>query len=51
MKNLVLTLLFLGAAYGATIQVPGDHSTIQAAIDASMDGDIILNQENNARKN
>jgi len=27
---------------GATIRVPGDHKTIQAAIDAASDGDLIL---------
>ena len=29
-------------AFGATILVPGDHPTIQAAIDASVDGDTVL---------
>ena len=29
-------------AFGATIHVPGDHPTIQAAIDASADGDTVL---------
>ncbi len=29
-------------AFGATIQVPGDYQTIQAAIDASVDGDTVL---------
>lgn len=29
-------------AFGATLQVPGDHPTIQAAIDASVDGDTVL---------
>ena len=41
MKNLVLAMLFLGAAYSATIQVPEDYATIQAAINASKDGDTI----------
>ena len=30
------------ASYGAVITVPGDYSTIQAAIDASVDGDEII---------
>ena len=34
--------LFSGAAYGATIHVPGDQPTIQAGIDAASDGDSIL---------
>jgi pectin methylesterase-like acyl-CoA thioesterase len=29
-------------AFGATMQVPGDYKTIQAAIDASVDGDTVL---------
>ncbi len=29
-------------AFGATIRVPGDHQTIQAAIDAASDGDTVL---------
>ena len=29
-------------AFGNTIHVPGDHATIQAAINASSDGDLIL---------
>jgi hypothetical protein len=29
-------------AFGATIHVPGDHPTIQAAIDASSNGDMVL---------
>ena len=37
MKNLVLAMLFLGAAYSATRQAPEDYATIQAAIDAPVD--------------
>ncbi len=29
-------------AFGATLHVPGDYPTIQAAIDASADGDLVL---------
>jgi len=35
-------LLCSTLAFGATIQVPGDHQTIQAAIDVSVDGDTVL---------
>jgi parallel beta-helix repeat protein/predicted outer membrane repeat protein len=39
-------LIFLGlfsvAGFSAVIHVPGDHPTIQQAIDAAMDGDIVL---------
>jgi hypothetical protein len=35
-------LLFSTLAFGATIQVPGDYQTIQAAIDAAADGDTVL---------
>src|SRR5918995_7082830 len=31
-----------GAAGGATIEVPGDHETIQDAVDAAAPGDLIL---------
>ena len=30
------------SAWGATINVPADHATIQAAIDAAIDGDTVL---------
>ena len=33
---------FCSASYGAVITVPGDYSSIQAAIDASVDGDEII---------
>jgi hypothetical protein len=41
---LALSLLLMAAAPGltATINVPGDYSTIQGAIDAAVDGDTIL---------
>ncbi|HJN75430.1 MAG TPA: right-handed parallel beta-helix repeat-containing protein [Myxococcota bacterium] len=34
-------LILLAPAWGATLSVPGDHSTIQAAIDAASSGDTI----------
>ena len=34
-------LLCSTLAFGATMQVPGDYKTIQAAIDASVDGDTV----------
>ena len=35
-------LLCSTLAFGATLQVPGDYQTIQAAIDASVDGDTVV---------
>jgi predicted outer membrane repeat protein len=35
-------LLGSGLSMAATVHVPGDHPTIQAAIDAAFDGDILL---------
>jgi hypothetical protein len=37
-----LAFLVSGAAYGATIKVPDEYSTIQEAIDAAVNGDNIL---------
>ncbi len=44
MLSIFIGLAFLvsGAAYGAIIHVPGDYATIQAAIDAAVDGDTVL---------
>ncbi|MBW9222725.1 right-handed parallel beta-helix repeat-containing protein [Methanothermococcus sp. SCGC AD-155-C09] len=41
---LFLMALFVGAAsvYGGTIYVPDNYSTIQGAIDAAKDGDVII---------
>ena len=38
-----LSLAFVGtsATFAGTINVPGDHATIQGAIDASSNGDVI----------
>ena len=42
---LVLSILLCsGIAFADTINVPGDQPTIQAGIDASFDGDIVLVQ-------
>lgn len=38
----VTVLASMSSAIGATLRVPGDHSTIQAAIDAANNGDTIL---------
>ncbi len=40
--GLVLLIIFGSGAQGAIIHVPGDQPTIQAGIDASVDGDTIL---------
>jgi len=37
----VATLVLAGTSFAATINVPGDHATIQGAIDASSHGDVI----------
>ncbi|MEN6545901.1 MAG: NosD domain-containing protein [Armatimonadia bacterium] len=39
---LLVTMLVCGAALAATINVPTDYTTIQAAIDAASDGDTII---------
>ena len=38
---LLTTLMFAGTSFAETINVPGDHATIQGAIDASVNGDVI----------
>ena len=35
-------ILFSPLSFAATINVPGDHSTIQAGIDAASNGDTVL---------
>ena len=40
--TLILLLVFAGHAFGATIRVPGDYPTIQAAIDAASFADRVL---------
>jgi hypothetical protein len=46
MKNLIFTLLLLVPIFAiypqVTINVPGDYATIQEAIDAANNGDIVL---------
>jgi parallel beta-helix repeat protein len=42
LASVVAVLAFPGVASAGTIQVPGDYPTIQAAIDASVDGDTIV---------
>ncbi len=41
MKYLTL-LLIIGLAFSTTINIPSDYTTIQAGINASMDGDTVL---------
>ncbi len=40
--SVLIFFITLGIAQGATLNVPGDYSTIQAAIDAALDDDLIL---------
>lgn len=37
-----ILLLVTGLAYTAVIHIPGDHPTIQAGVDAAIDGDTLL---------
>ena len=37
----VATLVLVGTSFAATINVPGDYATIQGAINASVNGDVI----------
>jgi predicted outer membrane repeat protein len=39
--SIVATLTLIGTSFAATINVPGDHATIAAAISASVNGDVI----------
>ena len=39
--SIVATLVLVGTSFAATINVPGDHATIQGAINASSNGDVI----------
>ena len=40
--TLIICVVACNFALGATINVPADHTTIQAAIDAAVDGDTVL---------
>jgi parallel beta-helix repeat protein len=40
--SIVATLVLAGTSFAATINVPADYPTIQGAIDASENGDVIL---------
>ena len=40
--SLLLLLLASGSVFSAMINVPADHTTIQAAIDAAVNGDMVL---------
>ena len=40
--SIVATLVLAGTTLAATINVPADYTTIQAAVDAASDGDEII---------
>ena len=40
--SIVVTLMLAGTTWAATITVPDDYASIQAAIDASSDGDKFM---------
>ena len=40
--RLILSILLLSLCYGTVINVPADYTTIQAGIDAAVDGDIVV---------
>ncbi|MDP6312391.1 MAG: hypothetical protein QF781_09595, partial [Phycisphaerales bacterium] len=40
--SIVATLVLAGTSLAATINVPADYTTIQAAVDAASGGDVIL---------
>ena len=40
--SIVATLVLAGTSFAATINVPADYTTIQAAVDAASNGDEIL---------
>jgi len=44
MKFIPILLLIFGISFATTIQVPGNFSTIQAGINATIDGDTVLVQ-------
>jgi len=42
MRRYISLILFIGLVFSTTINIPSDYSTIQAGINASVDGDTIL---------
>ena len=42
MKRVILICAAISGLYAATLNVPAEYSTIQAAIDAAVNGDIVL---------
>ena len=51
MKQIMLLITFVGMLLGTTISVPNDYETIQEAIDASVDGDMIILDQGNYSEN
>ena len=42
MNKYISLILFIGLAFSTTINIPSDYTTIQAGINASVDGDTVL---------
>ena len=42
MRVILLNFLFLSVVFSSIINVPEDYTTIQAGIDASIDGDTVM---------
>jgi len=45
MRNYILCILLFSFGYSTVINIPSDYSTIQAGLDASVDGDTVLVSE------
>ena len=45
MRNYILCILLFSFSYSTVINIPSDYSTIQAGLDASVDGDTVLVSE------
>ena len=51
MKKILVLITFIGISLATVIYVPNDYETIQGAIDASVDGDMIILDQGNYGEN